>query len=310
MDAINLLGLEINVSEWNKKNHLPIYIGNTFCIKKANINGMDCIMLIPHDELPTITSLKKQISTIKEIENIPVFLNLKQLSKYRRDSLLTNKIPFILNHQLVYLPFLGTVLTDKTDNYVITDKFTLSAQLLFLWILYNDTDKYFISDAINTLPFTNMTITRAYRQLVNLGLFKENKEGRKIYLTTSFTKIELFKQAKTYFITPITMIGYIEKNKNIPQLIESGETALSNYTMINPPLIQTYAIEKKYKNLISLENDLINPKKQIKIEIWEYAPNLLSKDKNKVDYLSLAISLMNSNNERVQEAIEEMIKNI
>lgn len=69
-------------------------------------------------------------------------------------------------------------------------------------------------------------------------------------------------------------------------------------------------LKKKYKNLISLENDLINPKKQIKIEIWEYAPNLLSKDKNKVDYLSLAISLMNSNDERVQEAIEEMIKNI
>ena len=45
--------------------------------------------------------------------------------------------------------------------------------------MYQNTDKYYISEAISKLNFSNMTLTRAYRQLVNSGLFCEAKDVRK-----------------------------------------------------------------------------------------------------------------------------------
>lgn len=69
--------------------------------------------------------------------------------------------------------------------------------------MYQNTDKYYISEAISKLNFSNMTLTRAYRQLVNSGLFCEAKDGRKTYLTSIYSKKELYEKAKPYLTSQI-----------------------------------------------------------------------------------------------------------
>lgn len=96
MDVYRILGLEINSTDWMYNNKIPMYITNTFTMKKANVSGIDCIMLIPYDELPNISNLEKQIDKIKSVENLPVFLKLDHLSNFRKTNLLSKKIPFIL----------------------------------------------------------------------------------------------------------------------------------------------------------------------------------------------------------------------
>ena len=41
-------------------------------------------------------------------------------------------------------------------------KLPLSAQLLFIWILYQEGDCHFINNVLSTLKVSNMTLTRAY----------------------------------------------------------------------------------------------------------------------------------------------------
>lgn len=311
MNVITILGLDIQIENCNYKNDFPKYISNAFMIKKAVINELECIMLIPNDELPNIPTLNKLIENIKQIKKVPVFLKLVQLSSFRRDNLLSNKIPFIFKNDLAYLPFLGTFLTAKhTDATYRRERFTISTQLLFIWILNQRINKYFIMEAMRVLPFSNMTLTRAYRQLTQTNLFEEHKEGRKIFLTTMYTKKELFEKAKSYFISPIVKIGYMKKSIEISELVESGENALSNYTMLKSYLPQVYAIDKKYRNKVVLNEELLNPKEQVKVELWDYNPLIFSEDKKNMDLISLCISLIDIEDERVEVAIERLLTKI
>lgn len=99
----------------------------------------------------------------------------------------------------------------------------------------------------------------------------------------------------------------MDKSEYIPEMIESGETALSSYTMIRSPLPKVYALSKKYRNLIVLRDELINPNEQIKIELWNYDPLIFSNNTKCIDILSLIFSLKNNNDERVERAIEDLL---
>lgn len=307
MKALEILGLTLEIYEWDKSKYLPLYILNQYVINKTVINGLDCLMLTPLSELPSLSSLKNQIKKIQNIENLNIFIKLDNITKFKKENLIKNRIPFILRNEEIYLPFLATYLTNKEFAYEQFSHFTLSTQLLFIWILYQKTDRFFITEALNMLPYSNMTMTRSYRQLVKTGLFKECKDGRKIYLTTSYSKKELIEKARPYFISPIYSSGYIPKTDYSDILIKSGITALSEKTMINPDPLTVYAISKKNQNQLKLQSELIDPQEQVKVDIWEYDPLIFSNDHKTIDPLSLAISLMNENDERVEEAVEELL---
>ncbi len=91
-------------------------------------------LLLPGDDLPNLAALKKQIKQINEIEPLPIFIQLDNLSNFRKENLLENNIPFILADKLAFLPFMATLLTnDQYQNNAIIEKLTMSAQLLLIW---------------------------------------------------------------------------------------------------------------------------------------------------------------------------------
>ena len=49
MNAIEVLGLKIEVNDWKYNNHLPLYITNTYTIKKVLINNVYALMLLPNE---------------------------------------------------------------------------------------------------------------------------------------------------------------------------------------------------------------------------------------------------------------------
>lgn len=311
MNAVNILGLNIEITDWDKKNQLPLYILNDFLIQKATINDISCLSLTPNEDLPNLSALKKQINVIKDVEDLPVFLNLDTISNFRKQNLLENKIAFILKDKMVYLPFMTTLITDEQcEENTKIEKLTLASQLLFIWILYQDKDKFFISEALEILPVSNMTLTRAYRQLCSTKLFEEHKDGRRIYLTTHLNKVDLFYKMKEYLQSPIQNQGYILKLDLNDNMVLSGETALSQYTFINPPKLKTYAIDKTKNKQIELQKDYYSNEEQVELQIWNYNPLLFSQDKKNIDKISLIISLLDNQDERIEIEIEQLLESV
>ena len=307
MNALDILGLTINFKKWNKEKQLPLFIFNDYLIQKAIINDIECLSLTPKGDIPTLPAFKKQISIIREIENIPIFLQLNAISSFRKRNLLENKIPFILKDKMAYLPFMTTYLTNTQYEDKSIETISLATQLLFTWILYQNTNKYYVSDAVKSLGFSNMTLTRSYRQLCATQLLEEHKDGRKIFLTTNLSKVDLFNKMKAYLQPTFYSQGYILKNEITKDMIPAGEFAFSQYTYINPPNLKTYAIEKKHIKNIKLQRECYSYDEQVELQIWRYNPLLFSQNQKNIDVISLILSLLGNADERLEKQIENIL---
>mgnify|MGYP000862751061 FL=1 len=310
MNALDILGLKINFKKWNKEKQLPIFILDNFLVQKAIINDIECLALAPKGNLPTLPAFKKQISIIKEIENVPIFLQLDAISSFRKQNLLKNKVPFIMKDKMVYLPFMATYLTNTQYEEKTIEKISLATQLLFTWILYQNANKYYVSDAVKSLGFSNMTLTRAYRQLCATQLLEEHKDGRKIFLTINLSKVDLFNKMKPYLQSPFYTQGYISKKEITKDMIPASEFAFSQYTYINPPNLKTYAIEKKHIKNIKLQREYYSYDEQVELQIWKYNPLIFSQNKKNIDTISLIISLSGNIDERLEKEIEKLLAQI
>ena len=210
---------------------------------------------------------------------------------------------------MVFLPFMATILTNKKgDNVEVVDKLTTTAQLLFIWILYKESDKYYISDALDSLNTTNMSLTRAYRQLVSTKLFNEHKDGRRIYLTTNLNKIDLFKSMKPYLKSPVVKEGYIFNKDINTDMYKAGDSLLSDLTFISQPRLPIYAIHKSNVKGLKIIDELIQYDLQTKIQVWDYNPLIFSRDNKTIDNLSLITSYLNDEDERIEKELVQLLR--
>lgn len=304
----NVFGLSIEYKTWSNQNDLPVYIAESYNFCTAYIGDKRCIMLTPIQELGTLPALKKQIAKIRQIDDVPVVFDLETVSEYRRRSLIENNIPFVTKKQ-VFLPFIGTMLTEEKETKQLTDKFVCSTQQLFLFYLYSNKKRMYISEAGKVLPYSAMTLTRAVKQLEATNLFLVAKDGVNKFIESKYCNTELFENAKAYLSTPVRKVGYIEKTLVTKNMAFAGETALSEKTMLNPSRVITYAVSEKEYGKKPLPEELIDPDSQIRLEVWSYDPRQFSKD-DMADDISVVLSLQDVTDERIEEAIEELLKKI
>ena len=299
-----VFGFPIKYETWSHQDALPLYIAGSYDFYTLYIGDKRCIMITPTETLATLPALKKQIAKIQQIDNVPVVFKLKTVSEFRRKSLIENMIPFITEKQ-VFLPFIGTMLAGEAEPPKMTGKFVYSTQQLFLLYLYSKKKRLYISEAKKMLPFTAMTLTRAAKQLEASELFVAAKDGVNKYVEAKYERLELFEKAKKYLSTPVRRLGFIDKLQVTENMVFAGETALSEKTMLNPNRIVTYAISEADYDKTLLTEELVDPDKQVRLELWAYNPKQFSEDNN-ADDISVVLSLEGTDDERIEEAIEEL----
>ena len=91
--------------------------------------------------------------------------------------------------------------------------------------------------------------------------------------------------------------------------LQSGLTALSELTMLNPPVVKTFAFFGKAGELTGTDT-LIDNNAQAEVEVWRYAPALLSNHPGIVDRLSLIASMQSVDDERIEQAVDEVLSGL
>jgi NADPH-dependent 7-cyano-7-deazaguanine reductase QueF-like protein len=91
----------------------------------------------------------------------------------------------------------------------------------------------------------------------------------------------------------------------------AGLNALSELSMINSPGYPVVAIsQNQFSNQkidIIKNKDLINDAQLVELQIWDYDPKHFSEN-NHVDILSLYASLKEETDERIEQALEEVLR--
>lgn len=299
--------LTINYKSWDKKQALPLYVAGNYEIDEAIVsNNRFIVMMSPIGDLPTLPAMKKHIEKIQKIDDVPVAFYLKNLSDFRRKGMLESNIPFMTEKQ-VFLPFIGTLLMEEKNNALYKEKFMFSTQQLFLMYLYNRQNKLYVANVGKKLPYSAMTLSRAVKQLEASDLFLVYKDGVNKVIESKYDRRELFERAKPFLLDPVRKYGYIEKSRIDENMVLASESALVKNSMLNPSKLITYAIDEQKMDINQMENELVDPNKQIRLELWGYDPKLFSDD-NVADGLSVALSLREIVDERIEEAIDECIE--
>lgn len=179
-----VLGIKATVQR-AEFDHLPNYIAVRYRLQKVSMDGQKVIFLYPKTELEQIEVLKKHIARIQKKENLPVVLVLNELSYRQKEYLLREKIPFIVDGKQIYLPFMSVYLQERCDAEKQPREDLLpSAQLLLLHFIYGGTKELPSSQAAKDLKLTATSISRASRQLEEMGLLQIKKAGvQKILLS-------------------------------------------------------------------------------------------------------------------------------
>ena len=310
MDYLNkVLGINV-VYENSVFKHLPNFIKTRYHLQMVRMDSERAIFLYPKTELEQIGTLKKHIVHIQNIENLPAVLVLKEITWRQKEYLIREKIPFIVDGKQIYLPFMALYLQERCSaEKQQYEEILPSAQMLLLFFIYNGARELSTSQASKKLGLTPTSISRASKQLEEMKILQTRKAGVQKILFSMDSPKELFQNAQKKLITPVKRTVYIPKEFVESGLLESGYSALAEYSMLNASNVKCFATEKISQWKGVLTNNLQDSQVQVAVEMWRYNPQKLSKRKY-VDELSLALALRADADERVEDAVEEMLSDL
>lgn len=141
-------------------------------------------------------SLVAEIMNAKYVNGMPLARQEREFARYglnlstktmanwislcadRYLKLLYEKVPFIVDGKQVYLPFMAVYLQERSDEEKIDKKELLPAsQVVLLYFIYHGSGKQIMSRAVTDLKWTSTSVSRAVRQLEELGLLRMEKDG-------------------------------------------------------------------------------------------------------------------------------------
>ena len=294
-----------------KKNNFPIFLRDSYNFYEMKILGTHCILLEAVNEMSNVDQIRKHIKQIKNLTDRQIVLFYKDITRYRRKSLIENRIAFVIEDGQMYLPFLGLDLKKAEEQIKEVKGFTTPAQIAYLYFLYHKQDIVNTTEFAKKLGFNKMTASRALNDLyhANLITFEIGGMTGRSKKYKRISDPDYFLRGCDYLKTPVRKIIYT-KTRPLGALT-AGMDALSELSMINPPGHPVMAIERSKLNEEQIEvvknKDLIKDTKLVELELWDYNPSLFSNNRH-VDLLSLYASLKDENDERVEQALEEVLQ--
>lgn len=244
------------------------------------------------------------------IFQMPVVFLFDSLPYLERDRLINQNVYFIVSGKYVFLPNLIIAIRDVEP--LKANQLSPAAQWLLFGYLQGHIQNNITARELESItPYKYVTITLAFRLLESLKLCQiETGEDSYKRMVFNGDKLSLYNLAKPYLINPVRERMYCDEVVNANQYKQAGISALSHYSALNPEEMRTIAIpatqwrERQKDDFIG-----INPYEgKYCIEVWQYLP--IPADSQYVDKLSLAWSLQNDHDPRVEKEVEQMVEQI
>lgn len=287
---------------------LPISISGNYHFYTTNILEREVILLYSIDSTAyTPGQLQKQKELVEKKIHHPVIFIFDKMVSYNVQRLVKQRVNFIIPQKQMFIPDLLIDLKPHKDIQDNTNEHIPGiAQCIILFHLQINSlegkNAYEIADLFN-VSYAN--VNRAIRWLKEKAVITLiGKKTKQIAFQNE--KKQLWETVLPLLENPIERIVYTDVSVNDNFLI-SGVNALSEYSMINRENRENYALSKENFCKLQLQTD-----RQYgvhRIEIWRYNPNFLSTN-GVVDKLSLYLSLKDTEDERIEIELENMINNI
>lgn len=288
----------------------PSYLIDGYTPQRIELNHNAAIVLTPKGSTPPLPTLKKQYAKIKLLFGFPCAVCLDHMTSLQRKNLIESGIPFVCPGTQVFFPFWGSVFCEKFPVQYAGEHFAPATQLVFLYLYGTDTNASpTLSELATKTELSPATCSRAMRELTAAGLFRIRTDGTAKYLEPLFGRGERLQKAFPLMRSPVERTIYV---RSLPDfaIFQSGLLQLSEITMFGANSTDPgFAIYRR--DIKKLPKDILISKETFldfggyAVESWLYDPKILSCN-NRVDDLSLLLSLQDERDERIQLCLDEI----
>ncbi|MDE7455381.1 MAG: hypothetical protein K2M96_01600 [Prevotella sp.] len=286
---------------------IPIDIKLRFVFWRAHFNGYEfCLLEAKKSENHASTDCLRLAKRLEELIYMPIVFLFQNLQFVERNRLIERGVYFIVSDKYAYLPFL--IINTREVVQKKAEELSAVAQYILLYHLQvGSLNGASMTELEKKLPYTYVTISRAFKALDDLQLCKITKDenrNKRIYFDDE--PRDIWGQVLPYLKSPIKRVVYCDSIKGDMSLVYGSITALSHYTHLNPDEVNTFVMDTKQFKAMQEEKAFENlnaSEGNIRMEIWNYPPLL----QDYADPLSLYLTLKDDKDPRVEKELETMI---
>ena len=288
---------------------LPYFVESNYNLFSMGLFNREILLVVLKENIPA-EQLKKHLNIIQKAFQLLTVAVLQPIEAYNRLRLIEKKVPFIIAGKQMFMPQLlidlkefGVGVSEKQETM------QPAAQLLVLFHLQVESLEGFnLKTIAEKLEYNSATITRAVKYFLSINLCVLHGTKDK-FLHFNFSKHELWSKSESLMFNPIKKTTYYAGVLNDNGLKKTNINALSDYSDLNPTIMAFYAAKPGYIQQLRNENPTQTGQLEgdVCIEEWKYDPQKLS-NIDTVDKLSLYLCLRENMDERVQDALEQLIK--
>jgi len=309
------LGVVISPNQWAGSISLPFFLRDHYTFFEAQLLDVPCILMLDRGEQEqSPATIRKHMDQVKAKWDGEIVYVKERVTAYNRKRLIEHKLPFVVPGNQMYLPLLGIDLREHFKKLrAETIIFSPSTQALVIYVLLRGNTEKIVTPAemAQYLGYSAMTMTRAFDELESAGLGETISKGRERCLRFIESAKDIWIKAQPFLRSPVKKRLFISQpNLELPGL-RAGLAALAYYSMLVEPANPVFALSredwKSLKQRWQVDKLPIKEPGALEIEVWSYAPALFAENKL-VDRLSLYLSLKESKDERIEAALEEMMK--
>lgn len=278
----------------------------------------DVLLVVQKEEAyPGIVSLRKHLKQIHKVTSEPLVYVNNSLSAADRKSLISHHVNFIQPHAQLFIPELALDMREtyrqqrtnrEADNFFPATQAVLIACFIRGWSIAK---AYTSSQIAQGLDYSRVTLSKVIDQLIAKDILVRGEKARTYCFKEPIRAV--FEKAIPLLKSPVKRVIFINAKLEVGEgIFLAGETALAQYSMLAEPSKPTYASTQEHFSTL-LKQGLVSEAESIDeinatIELWTY-PNPMV-EAGIADPLSLFLSLKDNNDERIQIALDEMMKDV
>ena len=310
---IAILGRPIQLQERSKAQMEGATIGDllTYKFYDGEFHGMPLLFAEPKGKVATPRCLSVTANNLTSLLQLPIVFLLPACPAYERQRLIDKDVYFVVSEKYVHLPML--LANERVRKTKQAKTLTPVAQYLLLYHLQiGSIEGMAARDIEDKIPYSYASITLGLTCLEDLGLCKKVAEGSKRKVIHFDMKgMNLWEQAQPFLVNPVEERIYCDGLLSDDSFPECGINALAHYTRLNPDPEKNIMMSVKQLRNFKSSEALVRPNEfdgNIIIEAWKYPPVTATGVKAEwVDKLSLAISLREDEDPRVEGEVERLI---
>jgi hypothetical protein len=313
---IEALDFSPKTKRWEGEKTLPNFLRELYAFYRTKLLDTDTLlMVVKGNGEQTPATLVKQMQKVREKwPDELVFVN-EAVSSLTRKRMVEQRIPFVIPGNQMYLPMLGVDLREHFRRLRTSRTFfSPSTQVLILDAIYQTKEvTYTTGESAKRFDYSIMTMHRVFDELEQAGLGEHTVRGKERRVRFAGKGKVLWDTALPFMKSPVKKSGYIVASIKKRPKTRSGLSALSEYSNLSPPESEVFAVEPDEWRLIQKDKMIVSTHSsgpgEFGIELWAYPPTRFGR-KGIADPLSVYLTLKDSQDERIQAALQDLLKGI